>query len=386
MALSPPSLELAPLPLLVLDARRHELGRRARAAYILSLSAGSRRAMSGALRLVALELELELELVPWHRLRVEHVAALRSRIMARLAPATCNKVLAAVRGVLREGARLGLLTHEELAAVLSVRGVTGSREMRGRALSPGELRALFASCAESAGPRGAIGARDAALLGVLYGCGLRRAEAAALHLSDLSSSSSSTLELLVSGKGNRQRRSYLPQGAGDAMRAWLGVRGDQPGPLFAPVGKSGRVALRGMTDHAIALAVAARARHAGVGAFSPHDLRRTLVGDLLDAGADLCAVQAIAGHRQASTTARYDRRGERAKRGAADLVLVPWTLAAAPAGPVVTSTAAEAPPTLPRPPAAWTLAAERCRGYPEGWTQRVRPPELAPSTKRALGL
>lgn len=378
------ALELAPLPRLVLDARRHELGRRARAAYILSLAAGSRRAMDGALRLVALELGLELELVPWHRLRVEHVAALRSRIMARLAPATCNKVLAAVRGVLREGARLGLLTHEELSACLSVRGVAGSREMRGRALSGGELRALFLSCAESSGPRGAIGARDAALLGVLYGCGLRRAEAAALELSDLSSSSSSStsLELLVAGKGNRQRRAYLPQGAGDAMRAWLRARGDQPGPLFGPVGKSGRVALRGMTDYAIALAVAARAKRAGVSAFSPHDLRRTLVGDLLDAGADLSAVQMIAGHRQVSTTARYDRRGERAKRSAADLVLVPWTLAAAPAGPVASSAPPDPPPAAARPPAAWTLAVERCKG----WTQRVRPPELAPSTKRALGL
>ena len=358
------------LPALVLDARRAELGRQAPAAYVMSLAAGSRRTMMGALRLIAGELGIPLESVPWHRLRAAHVGALRARLLAKLAPASCNKVLAALRGVLREAARLGLLTHEQLAAVLSVRGVTGSRELRGRALAPGELRALFHSCAEGGE---AIGARDAAMLGVLYGCGLRRAEVAGLTLDALSSSGSAPgsrvgLELLVRGKGNRERRAYLPQGAADAMRAWLAWRGMEPGFLFGPVGKGGRVApRRGMSDHAVALAVAARAKRAGVGTFSPHDLRRTLVGDLLDAGADLSAVQAIAGHRQVSTTARYDRRGERAKRTAADLVLVPWTVGDPPAKPAGGTPAVPLAASTPRPrPTSWAAAAARCRARGTG--------------------
>ncbi len=94
------------------------------------------------------------------------------------------------------------------------------------------------------------------------------------------------------------------------MVDWLDIRTRSPGSLLCQVNKSGRVVLQRLTPQAVLFILRKRGSEAEIEHFSPHDLRRTFVSDLLDAGVDISTVQNLAGHSNSAITARYDRRGE----------------------------------------------------------------------------
>jgi site-specific recombinase XerD len=278
--------------------------------------------MAGRLRIVAAILGYgDPKAVPWRELRYEHVAAIRAKLEEQgKAPATINATLSALRGVASAAFNLGQISAENYQRLRSIKPVRGDRLPAGRALSAGELSALMGACATDSGP---AGVRDAALIGVLYCAGLRRAEIAALDVSDCTMDEGAA-ELKVRGKGNKERIAYLDNGARDALEDWLQLRGELPGPLFVPINKGGRVLHQQLSEQAVYNTLRKRAKQAGVKEPSPHDLRRSFISDLLDAGADIATVQKLAGHSQVTTTAKYDRRGEHAKRRAVKLLHVPY--------------------------------------------------------------
>jgi len=282
------------------------------AVYLSRLGRRSRRTMLGCLnRLACMGGEESALALPWHRLRRPHTLALRARLVERYAPATARLHLAALRGVLRECWRAELMDREDYERAVDLPPVRGQRMARGRALEVGELARLGQACRQAGG---VAGVRDRALLMLLAASGMRRAELVGLDMADLDAEAGTCR---VRGKGGRERRAYLPAAAVWALEAWWAVRGRGEGPVFVALDRGGRATRRRLSTSAVHEIVARRARQAGLDPVAPHDLRRTFVTSLLEAGADLAVVSRLAGHAQLQTTRGYDRRGAQAEAKAA---------------------------------------------------------------------
>jgi site-specific recombinase XerD len=180
------------------------------------------------------------------------------------------------------------------------------------------LKGLMESCTND---RKICGIRDAAIIAFLYTCGPRRHEVVKARLHDYNQKSG---RLVITGKGNKQRTVYLDNGDREAMEDWLSGRGFEPDPLFYAINKGGHIVfnIKGMSSQAIYKILRKRGIESGVNSFSPHDLRRTFVSDMLDAGVDIVTVSKLAGHASMTTTGRYDRRGEEVKQKAAGVLHV----------------------------------------------------------------
>ena len=307
---------------------------------------GLQRSLDRAAEILTGGLSTNALSVNWAEVRYQHVTALRSVLLDTDAkPATINHTLAAVRGTLREAWRLELISAEALARAVDVGNVSASTLPSGRHVSVGEIRRLFETCDDSP-----VGSRDAAMLALLYGCGLRRSEAVAIEL-DAYDAGAVTIR---HGKGRKERIVYAPVGGKEAIDDWIERRGSWSGALLCPVKKGGHIQQRSMTAQAVLLRLRFLSRRARVPDFSPHDLRRSFVGELLDAGADISSVQQLAGHASVQTTQRYDRRPEEAKRRTAEMLHVPYARPRllvsgkpAPDAPAGNSEPADSPPAEP---------------------------------------
>lgn len=147
------------------------------------------------------------------------------------------------------------------------------------------------------------GLRDRAILELIYGSGLREAEAAALNVGDLNLDNG---YVTVLGKGSRRRREPLGAPAKQAILAYLRARqqqgqpAEEGAPLFLNQ-RGGRLTTRSYQN-----IVAKYARLSGLRKdISPHGLRHSFATHLLDNGADIRAVQELLGHASVTTTQIY---------------------------------------------------------------------------------
>ncbi len=211
-----------------------------------------------------------------------------------LAPATVNRRLAAVRSLVELANVLGLVPW-----TLNVPGVKTAiyRDTKG----PG--RAGFVALLREAGEqRSAKAARDRAMLWLLFGLALRRAEVVELRRENLAADFSF---LSILGKGHLERQHVtVPTAVRLSVKAWLVVRGDFPGPLFTSLDRAGK-GDGGLTADGLYRLVRGLGRRVGL-VVRPHGLRHASITSALDLGADLRSVQRFSRHADVRTLARYD--------------------------------------------------------------------------------
>lgn len=232
---------------------------------------------------------------------VAAIAEAKQRPLARLA-------LSAMRGIARMAFNLKLMTVEERQRIDDAKAPKLSKSRRGRALTSEERRAIYAACASDETARGR---RDAALIAAMLGAGLRRFEAAALDLDDFTTEDGLASLRVREGKGDQMEVVRAPPDAAAALLDWLAIRGRDPGPLFWSSPGLRRPLTPGsrLTPAGVYAIVLRRAEQAGLARTAPHDLRRSMITDLLERTGDLAIAQRQARHSSPATTAIYDKRG-----------------------------------------------------------------------------
>lgn len=307
--------------------------------YILGLSKGSRPTMFSALAACATYLRnstpeetwghlgarekrmLQEELIresDWHTLRFQHMQVLRSILSEHYSAGTANKMMTAVKQTLHTAWNLGQMTTDDYMRAVDVKGLPGNvlDQAAGRCLRAGEKVALFKACTNDKKPIAA--ARDAAIIAVGLGCGLRRQEIADMDMTAIQGDN-----LIITGKRNKTRLIPMPQGTRVWLNAWLKKRGTAPGRIFQAVDKADNIKRDSISPQSVQKILTRRAKIAGIQNITPHDMRRTYATELIHAGTPMPVAQKLMGHASVATTAKYDRSTVEAMIAAVKSIHIP---------------------------------------------------------------
>lgn len=155
------------------------------------------------------------------------------------------------------------------------------------------------------------GKRDYAMVAVLLGCGLRRAEAAGLAVADLQQREEHWVIADLVGKGGHVRTVPVPSWVKAALDGWLAAAGVTAGPIFRAINKGKRVGERGFSPKVVWGVVKGGSSKCGIENVAPHDLRRTCARLCHEAGGSLsrfsfCSVTSVSKRRSDTSAASSD--------------------------------------------------------------------------------
>jgi integrase len=288
--------------------------------YLSRLRPGSVPAQRSALVTIAKLLSTTPERLPWHAITLSQADALAAGLRKQYKPRTVNRMLAAVRGVLDvcRKERWLIVPHDpdypisqrehfdSLCEHLTSQAPSGKKH--GRLITDAEMQQLHFHCAQD----GIRGLRDAAIIALGIGAGMRREEIATLRLEHLHLENG-RIEV-IDGKGGKDRTTFLLGAARVAVSKWVQARGNAPGPVLVRLVRVRDGFMVGkktaqLSPHAVWEALVECRKNAGVALFTPHDMRRTFCTRALRAGIAIGIVQDALGHESIETTRGYDLSG-----------------------------------------------------------------------------
>jgi integrase len=221
--------------------------------------------------------------------------------MEEHAPSTVNVRLSAMRKMVTEARRNGMLGAEEAANLTDVPNVRQQGTRLGNWLTKEQARELL-----TIPDRNTLkGKRDYAILALLVGCGLRRRELSGLNMEDIQMRENRWVIADLRGKGGRIRAVAVPVWVKQGINVWLTGARIEEGRLFRSVKKGGKRIGESLGDWAVWAIVEQSAKEIGIERFGAHDLRRTCAKLCRKAGGDLEQIKFLLGHSSIQTTERY---------------------------------------------------------------------------------
>jgi integrase/recombinase XerD len=235
------------------------------------------------------------------------------------AKATASRMWAVARRLLDEAVRRHVLTGNPAEGIRGFKA--GDDESPHRALKREEARALLDGIDRGT----ALGKRDYALILLLLRTGIRRSEAAALTLGDLTMEQGYHVAVIQHGKGNKRGLAKLPVEVKQAIDAYLEAVGrteaGPEAPLFVGFRRGDHPQETAISGTLVERVVKQRAKMIGI-TISPHGMRASFITLAFEGGADLTLVQDAARHKDPRTTRRYQKRRDTLHKNAVDFVWI----------------------------------------------------------------